>query len=82
MGVVGGVEQAVTVPPHPYQAGHPQLGQVLGHRRRLGADVIGQVPDRVLTVQECPEDSEPGVVSQQLERVDRQPELRVIRITN
>jgi hypothetical protein len=72
VGVVRRVEHPVAVATHSHQPSHPQLGQVLRHGRRLGADVGGEIVDRVLAVEEGPQDPKAGVVSQQLERFDRQ----------
>jgi hypothetical protein len=42
MAVVSQIEDAIALPAGPHQPGEAQLGQVLGHRRRLGADELGQ----------------------------------------
>lgn len=77
MDVVGGVELAVAVPSHPHEAAQAQLGQMLGHRRRLGADVGSQLVDRVLPVQESPQDPQPGHIGEQLQGRHRQLQLLV-----
>lgn len=48
--VIGQIEDVVAVAPGPHQPAEPQLGQVLGHRCRLGADMLSEAVDRVLAV--------------------------------
>ena len=43
--VLGFVEDPGALPPSLDEAGEPELGQVLGHRRRLATDVIGEFVD-------------------------------------
>ncbi len=76
--ILGGVEDPVALPADLHQVGHAELGQVLGHGRRLGADVGGEVPDGVLAVQQGPQDPQAGVVRQQLEGTDGHLEAGVV----
>ncbi len=46
------------------EAGESELGEVLGYRGRLRSDVVGEFVDRVLSMQERPDDSETGRVGQ------------------
>ena len=73
--VLGGIEEAGAVATDPHHAGLAQLGEVLGHRRRACADVVGQVVDRVLAVQERPDDLQSGRVDEKLEQGGSRIEL-------
>jgi hypothetical protein len=50
VGVLRHVEHVVAFPANSDQSSHPQLGQLLRHRRDVGADMIGQGGDGVLAV--------------------------------
>jgi hypothetical protein len=73
--VAGGVEDAGAVPASAYQPGGAQFGEVLGDGGRAGADVLGELVDRVLSVQQGPHDLQPGRVGEELEHAGSDFEL-------
>ena len=77
--VVRQVEDAVPFTAGPDQPGQAELGQMLGHRRRLGTDLVGQPIHGVLAVEEQPQDAHPRAIGQKLERVNGQLHLGVRR---
>ena len=79
--VLSGIEHPGTVTAHPDEPGEAQLGQMLRHRSRLRSDMGGQLVDRMLAVKERPKNSQPSVVRQQLERLNRQLNLLVSRLS-
>ena len=66
--VLGGVEDVVSRAARPHESCEPQLGQMLGYRRGRHADVGGEIPHRVFTMQQGPHDVQTGAVGQQLQR--------------
>jgi hypothetical protein len=52
-----------------------QLGEMLRHRSRLRTDVVSELVDRVLTMEEGPDHSQPGGIREQLEGFDGQYHL-------
>ena len=75
--VLQAVEDRGAVAAGPHQPRHPQLRQVLRHRRRRFADVVGQVVDRHLAVHQRPQHLDPGGIGQHPEHLDDQTHLIV-----
>ena len=69
------VEDLGAFPSGPDQPGHPQLRQMLGHRRARLADRFGQLVDRLLAVDQRPQDLDAGAVGEHPEHLDRQRDL-------
>ena len=70
--VVDRVVKERPVPPPRHDASQEKLGEVLGDRRGLRTDVVGEVVNGVLAVQQRPHDPQPGRICQQLEGVGRE----------
>ena len=70
VGVVDDVEDPGTVPTSTDQPGQSQFGQVLRDPGRLRPDQLGQFTDRVLAVQQRPNDAETSVIPEQLQHAD------------
>ena len=62
--VLDRVEEESPLAPLLHDAGQVKLRQVLGDGGGLGAYVVGQGVHRVLAVQQCPDDPQPGGVGQ------------------
>ena len=75
--VLQAVEDGGPGPPGTHQPGHPQFGQMLGHRRRGLTDPLGQFVDRQLRLGERPQHLDPGVIGQHSEHLDHQTHLIV-----
>ena len=75
VGVVDHVVDAGPFPPAAHQAGQAQLGQVLGHRGRLGPHHFGQFVDRMLALEQGPDDPQSRLVAQQFEHPHGGPEF-------
>ncbi len=56
MHIAGFVENTRAVAPRTHHLREAQLGEVLGHRRRMGAHMIGEIVDRMLTVRQGVQD--------------------------
>ena len=54
----------------PHQPGHPQLGQVLGHRRPWLTDPSSQLIDRQFLIDQRPQQAHPGCVRQHPEHLN------------
>jgi hypothetical protein len=80
--IIDGVEKTITVTPHLDDVSHAQLGEMLRDRRRLYAEMFCQFANRVLTVQQSPDDPQTSIVSQDLQRLHRQPEPIIVRRLN
>lgn len=78
--VGGGIEDAVPVAPGGDHTGQPQLGEMLGNRRRSHTDVVGQVAHRMLTVEQRPDQVQPGSVGEQFEQYRSSIELCIRRL--
>ena len=65
--VLGQVEHVVPLPSGPNQPGQAKLGEVLRDRCWLGADVVSKLVDRMLTVEERPDDPQAGGISDQFQ---------------
>ena len=78
--VASGIEDAGAVAAGADEAGGAQLGEVLGDGRRPGADVVGELVDRVLPVEQGPHDLQSGGVGEQLEYAGGDVELDVVRL--
>ena len=70
-----------TYPATPYQTGETQLGEMLGDCLGPGPNVIGELVDGVLTVQQSPQNTEPGLIGNELQRLDRSLYLMISRNT-
>jgi len=64
------VEDLGPFTPGPHQPGHPQLGQVLRHRRRRLGNPVSQVIDRQLLIHQLPQQSYPGAIRQHPEHLN------------
>lgn len=82
MVIVGGVEDAVAVPSGGHDSGGAQLGQVMRYRRCLHRQMICQLADRVLAVEQVPDDPQPRLVHQQLQGPDSRNDLELRRLVN
>jgi hypothetical protein len=76
VGVVAGVKDEVSLPSGGDQAQLSQLGQMLRYGRRVGSEMDGQIVDRVLGVQQRPQDAEPRFYPDGLQEFDGGRELR------
>jgi len=76
------VEDPVAIAAGRDEAGQTQLGQVLRNGSWLRADVFCQIVDRVLSVDQRPDDPEAGGIREQLQRPRRLRDLFVRRLTS
>ena len=67
MGIVGHVVDPGAITSGPNETGQSQLGQVLGDPGRMGAHQRSQLIHRMLAVEQGPNDSEAGLVTEELE---------------
>ena len=77
MGVVGHVVDPGAIPSGPNQPRQPQLGQVLRDPGRMGPHQRSQLIDRVLAVEQGPDDAQTGLVTEELEHSHGGLELTV-----
>ena len=75
--VLQAVEDRRPLPAGSHQARHPQLGEVLRHRRRGFAYMLGEFVDRHLAVGKRPQHLHAGGVSEHPEHLDDQADLIV-----
>jgi hypothetical protein len=75
--VLQAVEDRRPLPTGSHQSSHPQLGEVLRHRRCGFAHMFGEFVDRHLAVGERPQHLHAGGVSQHPEHLDDQADLIV-----
>jgi hypothetical protein len=80
--VVGGVIDAVAVAAGAHHPGEAEFGQVMRHCRRLHVEMLGELVDRVLAVQEGPDDPQTGLVSKELQRPNGGGDLARRRLFN
>ncbi len=80
--VVSQVEDPGALTARAHQAAETQLCEMLGDRCRPGADVLGELVDRVLPVEEGPHDPQAGRVSDHREHLDGPIDLIVGRVLN
>jgi len=81
--VVRRVENPVSRPAGAHEAGQAELGKVLGDSGGLGADVAGQLSHGMLSVEQGPEEAQPGAIAEKLEGPDGDVDLvhrRQIRV--
>lgn len=78
--VLEGVEDVVATSSDAHELCQSQLPQVLGDGRGTGADMVGELVDRVLAVKERPDDPQPGRVSKKLEQRYGGIEFRRLRL--
>ncbi len=78
--VLSEVEHAVPLPSAPHQPGQAQLGEVLRHRCWLGTDVVSELVDRMLTVEERPDDPQAGGIGDQFQRRSSEGDLILGRL--
>jgi len=71
------VEDRRALAARPHQPCHPQLGEVLGHRRRRFGHMVGEFIDRHLAVGERPQHLHTSGVGQHPEHLDHQADLVV-----
>src|SRR6202012_3709618 len=75
VGIVDDVEDARPLAAAADEPGQAELGQVLRDGGRLGTHDLRQLVDRVLALQEGPDDAQPRLVAEELEHPDGGPEL-------
>ncbi len=73
--VLRDIEDPVAVSSSANSASEAELGEVLRHSGRADTDVLRKSGDRVLAVQERPDDGQAGRISQELQRLGRGLEL-------
>ncbi|AQA21722.1 transcriptional regulator, ArsR family domain protein [Rhodococcus sp. MTM3W5.2] len=73
------IEHCRALAARPHQTRHPQLRQVLRHRRRRLADVHRQLVDRAFPVDQGPQHAHPGGVRQHAEHLHDQVDLVVVQ---
>lgn len=74
---LGGVEGSRSLPADGDEVSQAQLREVLGDPGSVDPQVVGELVDRVLPVEECPDDLEPRAVGEELQRLDGELELLV-----
>ena len=72
MVVLQPVEHLCALAPGAYQPGHPQLREVLRHRRPRLVDPLGEVVDRELTIGQRPQQLNARRIGQHPEHLDDQ----------
>ena len=80
VGTFQAIEDLVPLRTSTHQARQPQLGQVLGYAGGRSADCCGQLTDRQLVVQQCPQQPDPGVVGKHLEDLHGQRDLVLTQV--
>lgn len=78
----GPVVDPVPVAPTGDQPGPPELGQVLRHGSMSRTNVLGQLADRVLTMQQRLDESEPSGIGDQLQGPDCLLDVNSVRVFN
>lgn len=79
--VVGSVEDASSFSAGAHQAAQAQLREMLRDRRRPRTEVVSELVDRVLAMEEGPQDPQPGRVRDHREQLDGAVHLRLRRFS-